>query len=120
MSEDREQMELVAWFIRTFGVDAAQVLHHSPNGGKRDVRTAQKLKLMGVRKGFPDLALYLARGGFTGCAVELKPTTPKRKPTPDQVRWIAHLRSIGWQASVCYGFAEAAEFLQTYMRGDDQ
>lgn len=43
---------------------------HVPNGEQRDLRTAGKLKAMGVRAGVPDFALHLPRGQIA--YIELK------------------------------------------------
>ena len=47
---------------------------HIPNEGKRSVSYAAQLKRAGMRKGFPDLFVPLAREGFHGLFVEMKPT----------------------------------------------
>lgn len=43
-----------------------------PNGGKRNVIVAQKMKAEGVRAGIPDLCLPVMRGGYGGMYIELK------------------------------------------------
>jgi hypothetical protein len=50
----------------------AKLLHHSPNGGRRNAREAARFKAMGTRAGFPDLILLLARPPYNYLAVELK------------------------------------------------
>lgn len=71
--EDNLQMACVRWFGLQFpGV--AKLLHHSPNGGRRNAREAARFKAMGTRAGFPDLILLLpsADGRFRFLAIELK------------------------------------------------
>ncbi len=71
--EDNLQMACVRWFGLQFpGV--AKLLHHSPNGGRRNAREAARFKAMGTRAGFPDLILLLpsADGLFRFLAIELK------------------------------------------------
>lgn len=41
-----------------------ELLHHIPNGGKRDKKTAEKLKAEGVKAGVPDICLPVARKGY--------------------------------------------------------
>lgn len=41
--------------VRTASLELRWLLH-VPNGGKRDIGTAQKLKLQGVRRGVPAMA----------------------------------------------------------------
>lgn len=71
--EDNMQMACVRWFGLQFpGI--AKLLHHSPNGGRRNAREAARFKAMGTRAGFPDLILLLpsADGRFRFLAIELK------------------------------------------------
>ena len=84
---------------------ALRWLHHSPNGGVRDKRTAALMRAQGVRAGFPDLILpvsmmmaqeseELPGDYFTGFVAELK-IAPNRA-TPEQRAWIAHFEAQGW------------------------
>lgn len=84
---------------------ALRWLHHSPNGGVRDKRTAALMRAQGARAGFPDLILpvsmMMAQEGeelpgdyFTGYVAELK-IAPNRA-TPEQRAWIAHFEAQGW------------------------
>ncbi len=71
--EDNLQTACVRWFGLQFpGV--AKLLHHSPNGGRRNAREAARFKAMGTRAGFPDLILLLSSsdGRFRFLAIELK------------------------------------------------
>lgn len=71
--EDNLQMACVRWFGLQFpGV--AKLLHHTPNGGRRNAREAARFKAMGTRAGFPDLILLLpsADGRFRFLTIELK------------------------------------------------
>lgn len=43
-----------------------EYMHHIPNGGKRDKRTAVALKRQGVKAGVPDICLPVARNGYHG------------------------------------------------------
>ena len=49
-----------------------EYMHHIPNGGKRDKRTAVALKRQGVKAGVPDICLPVARNGYHGLYIELK------------------------------------------------
>ena len=112
-SEDAIQMALLEW-LRLHDRRAWELTHHSPNGGHRSPVTAARLKNLGVRRGFPDLTLWLPRGGFHGLAIELK--AGRNKPTPEQLAWLDHMASIGWMAAVCTGFDAARETLDAYLR----
>ena len=116
LSEDAIQMALLEW-LRLYDRGAWELTHHSPNGGARSAVTGARLKAMGVRRGFPDLTLWLPRGGFHGLAVELK--AAKGRPTPEQLDWLAHMSAIGWRAEVCCGFEAAQDVIASYLRADD-
>ena len=50
----------IQWGARRLnGVQIRQLLHHSPNGGKRSTREAARFKAMGTRAGFPDFCIEL-------------------------------------------------------------
>lgn len=75
--EDNLQMACVRWFNLQFpGI--AKLLHHSPNGGRRNAREAARFKAMGTRAGFPDLILLLARPPYNYLAIELKTATGRQ------------------------------------------
>lgn len=111
-SEDQIQIELLEW-LRLAHPEAWARTHHSPNGGHRSPVTAARLKNLGVRRGFPDLTLWLPRGGFHGLAVELK--VGCNRATPEQADWIEHLQAIGWCAEVCTGFDAAQRRFVDYL-----
>ena len=82
MKNDEEQMQIacVRWFEVQFP-GLRNLLHHSPNGGRRDKVTAAKFKAMGTRKGFPDLILLLPNHeGYHYLAIELKTKTGRQEP----------------------------------------
>ena len=113
-SEDAIQIALIDWICLAHP-DAAPWLHHSPNGGLRGPVTAARLKAMGVRRGFPDLTLWLPRGGFHGLAIELK--VGRNRATAEQIDWLDHMASIGWLAVCCTGFDAARQTIEDYLRG---
>ncbi len=119
LSEEQEQIELIAWFKREYGEDMAEAFHHSPNGGLRNKPTARRFKYLGVRRGFPDLVLYLPIGGFVGLAIELKPTEPKRNPSDWQLAWLRRLDICGFDTHVAHGIEAAKIIIENYVDGWD-
>lgn len=113
-TEDAIQIALVRW-IDLQHPHASRWLHHSPNGGHRTRVTAARLKAMGVRRGFPDLTLWLPRGGFHGLAIELK--AGRNRATAEQIAWLDHMASTGWMAVCCIGFDAARQTIEDYLRG---
>ena len=69
--EEHLQEVCVRWFDFQYP-QYRLLLHHSPNGGRRNVREAARFKRMGVRAGFPDLLLLLPCESFHYLAIEMK------------------------------------------------
>ncbi len=115
MTEAQEQTCLFQWAgYQQVEFEELKLLHHVPNGGKRDKRTAIGLKRQGVKAGVPDVVLPCARGGYFGLDIELK--VGKNKTTDKQNEWIKALRDQNYLVEVCYGWREAAEVLLNYIK----
>jgi len=68
-SEHDLQVSCVEWFYLQY---PNEILFAIPNGGKRNIVTAMKLKAEGVMPGVSDLFLMLSKGGFHGFCIEMK------------------------------------------------
>lgn len=114
MSEHTEQAALFEWAAWNQGKDAVlNMLYAVPNGGKRDKATAARLKAEGVKAGVPDVFLPVARMGYHGFYIELK--VGKNKTSPEQVAWLAALKTEGYLVDVSYGWQEAAHKIVRYL-----
>lgn len=114
MNEAQEQRFLFQWAnLAQQQYPELKLMHHIPNGGKRDVKTAINLKHEGVKAGVPDICLPVARGKFHGLYIELK--VGKNKPTPKQLEWIYALEEEGYAVKVCYGWLEAKKTIEGYL-----
>jgi VRR-NUC domain len=86
---------------------------HTPNGGKRGIKTAMKLKAMGTRRGVPDLIISLPSGSMA--FLELKSSNAKRKAesllTPEQRDFLALMRSRGHWAHCSNNFDDVCVWL---------
>lgn len=124
--EDDHQRAFVKWAtLATPRIPQLALLFAVPNGGKREVREAARLKGLGVRAGVPDLMLPVAsvghyretwvQGGlpYFGLAIEMKSSTGR--VTPEQAKWHERLREAGWQVNVCRTWEEAREVVCTYL-----
>lgn len=114
---DAEHIEQVA-FIRwaTEHADRCPELAYIyaiPNGGKRDIATARKLKAEGVRAGYPDLALDVARGGWHGWRCEMKVKAGRVRP--NQEAWHDWLVSQLYCVDVCWSWRQAAVAVCSYL-----
>lgn len=85
-----------------------------PNGGKRNIVTAMKLKREGVLAGVPDIMLAWHRLGYHGLFIEMK-----RKHggtvSPEQRKMHEALRCAGYFVEVCHGADSAMRVLKWYM-----
>lgn len=113
-TEDGAQEALFSWCdMQRHRYPELKLLHHIPNGGKRDKATAIALKRRGVKAGVPDLSLPVARGGYHGLYIELK--VGKNTTTEKQKEWLKALNEQGYKAIVCNGWQAAAEALAEYL-----
>lgn len=71
----------------------SRLLHHSPNGWKRNAKEAARFKAMGVRAGFPDLMLLYPNKSYPFLAMELK--SEKGKQSPYQKEYQSLIESVG-------------------------
>lgn len=92
--EERLQIACVRWMQHQWP-KYAPCLQHLANGGYRTKAEAAIFKAMGVRPGYPDLFLFVARGPYHGLAIELK--AGANKQTPAQVECQDRLRDNGYQ-----------------------
>jgi hypothetical protein len=115
-TEHAEQVELFAWAERMQEAHPELVqLVAIPNGGYRPMTTAAKLKAEGVKAGYPDIILDVARGRWHGLRIELKRADHSNGPTAEQREWIERLRYYGYSAVVAYGAAEAQQVITAYL-----
>ena len=108
-SEELEQAAVVSW------CDVKSIpIVHIPNEGKRSVGYAARLKRMGLRPGFPDLFIPLARGIYHGLFIEMKYAGGRASGA--QEGWLRLLSREGYAVSICYGFDEAKRIIEKYLR----
>ena len=132
--EHKESVALIGWRNLQLGkYPELATLIHIPNGGKRNIRVAQKLKAEGTRAGVSDYLLPVARevvvpwtnenSGVSGWSyplrnglwIELK--AGKNKPTDEQYEWLYLMRDQGYAAEWCVGWFEASELIMAYING---
>jgi hypothetical protein len=80
---------------------------HAANGEKRDVRTAGKLRCMGVLPGVSDLTVSLPDGGFGF----LEPKWDRNRLTPEQGDFLAAMAERGHLTGVAYTLDAALALL---------
>lgn len=114
MTEHDHQALVIRWAqIQSEDMPELDLLYATPNGGKRHIGVARKLKAEGVCAGVPDLTLPCARQGYHGLYIEMK--AEKGTVSKPQKEWIAKLKAEGYRVEVCYGFESAIKVLQDYL-----
>lgn len=112
--EDDIQREVLQW-LRVAHRKVYDCTIHVPNGGRRNLREAARLKTLGVRAGVPDLLCFWPAPSYRGAALELK--APKGRTRPGQLDWLARLADLGWRVGVTRSFDEARAFFEEYLTG---
>lgn len=123
--EHREQRALFDWLdVQSRREPLFAFVHACPNGDLRDKATAAKMKAEGVKPGAPDLFFDVARGGWHGARVEMKapayPGEPASKAgslSSSQIAFREHYDREGFAYFVAFGWQEAADFFELYLRG---
>ena len=114
MTEAQHQRLVMEWSLRVRGrYPELKLLHHVPNGGRRDPVEARHLKEQGVKPGVPDLDLPVARGQYHGLRIELK--AERGRESEAQAWWREELNRQGYHAVVCQGWQEAVGVLEWYL-----
>lgn len=115
-SESRMQQTLVRWWGMAcveFGLPV-NALCAFPLQGLRTARNGARLKAEGMRKGFPDLALFVPTAMAPALFVELK--TQKGRLTPAQKEMLGSLESRGYSTAVCRSFDEAEGTIREFLK----
>jgi len=114
MSEYHEQVAIFEWAELQQGKwPELALLNGSLNGVKLTIGQAVKAKKAGMKRGYPDMFLPVARREWHGLFIELK--VGKNKASPEQKTWIEALQGQGYCAVICYGANEAIEVIRSYL-----
>ena len=112
--EHIEQVKLFNWAKEKESLHLhLSLMFAIPNGGKRHIGTATKLKAEGVKSGVPDVFLAVPKNGKSGLFLEMK--YGKNKLSTNQRWWVDSLRVEGYETAVCYGFEEARDKIISYL-----
>tara|TARA_R110000744_G_scaffold61057_1_gene126345 strand:- start:430 stop:774 length:345 start_codon:yes stop_codon:yes gene_type:complete len=85
-----------------------------PNGGRRNIGTAKKLKAEGVKSGIPDITL-IYKGKYYGIEVKKPKTeTPKGSLSSNQKARIAEIERSGGVVGVAYSVVDVEKLLQIW------
>lgn len=114
-TEEAEQINLFRWAAFAENqYPELKLMYHVPNEGKRSAATGSRLKQAGLKPGVPDIVLPVARGGYIGLYIELK--YGRNKTTEKQKMWLRNLRDQNHLTAVCYGWEQAKELIEKYLK----
>ena len=111
--EDDLQAGCIQWFDSQYN-KYSPLLYHIPNGGKRNVREAARLKKQGVRAGIPDLFLAMANSKHYGLYIEMKAL--KGVLTDKQKYYIPILQGENYRVEVCRSLDEFMSVINEYVK----
>lgn len=133
--EDDHMVYLMRWarFEKLVGEDIpagilpgshiSDYLIHYPNGGRRNLREAARLKQMGVKAGVSDLFLAVPCYGWRGLWIELKrplesfknASSAKDAVTDAQRKWGSQMLGVGYAFEIAYGWEAARNAIIYYL-----
>lgn len=119
--EHHEQVAVIHWALyHESKYPELKLLYAVPNGGRRSIGVAKKLKAEGVKRGIPDICLPVARAGCHGLYIEMK--KQKRKgsypsTSKEQKEYLQLLKEQGYATWVAYGADDAITVLENYLKG---
>lgn len=112
--ESQLQIAVVTWFGYQYS-EYQKSLVKIPNEGKRSWAKGKQMKAEGLQKDFPDMFLFVPRGGYHGMAMEFK--APGEKPRKDQRAYLNYLASLKYFSRYFDNIDEAMEIIKAYMEG---
>lgn len=117
-TEHGEQVTLFQWSsANEYRMPELALLFAIPNAGAGAQRgQAGKMKAEGVKSGVPDVAMWVARRGYYGLAIEMK--TETGRVSEAQSWWLEQIAKQGYCAKVCRSFEAARDFIIWYLSPD--
>ena len=85
-----------------------------PNGGRRNIGTAKKLKSEGVKSGVPDITIIM-NGKYYGIEVKKPKTdTPQGRLSKSQAGMIHGIEKAGGSVGIAYGVEDVIKLLKEW------
>lgn len=117
-SEERLQFEIIQWWDRVcsrYNCEPSDLMH-IPNGLVGE-RVRLRCLGLGLRPGYPDLALFIPKGKFHGMFIELKRPgrSTERGMSADQRRIIERLSGFGYVAFCSNSFDDITMRIMRYL-----
>jgi len=113
-SEYEVQRDVFEWAeVHSLAFPELKLLNASLSGVKLPIGLAMKCKRSGMKKGYPDIYLPVARKGYHGLFIEVK--VGYNKPSPEQLEWKRLLDEQGYRSLVLNGYHAVIEELRDYL-----
>ena len=117
-TEHQEQCALFQWAdLHATRHPDLKWLFAVPNAGGQGLSAmirGRKMLAEGLKPGYPDVGLDVARGGYYGLRLELKRLKGGRV-SPEQTAWISRLGEEGYCCSIAVGWQAASEIILRYL-----
>ncbi len=115
-SEFEEQVAVMDWANKeSANHPELSLAFHIPNGGRRSLPTATRLKRAGVKAGMPDICLPVPVGMYSGLWIEMKTTKGRLSEVQSKIH--NQLRYYGHRVEVCVGVESAKAVMIDYING---
>ncbi len=108
--EHQLQVSCIKWFRLQH---RGRLIYAIPNGSKRNIITATKLKAEGVTSGIPDLHIPVPNRFYHGLYIEMK--VKPNTPTLSQREMMNQLHANGYKCAVCYSLDQFIEVVNQYL-----
>jgi len=112
-AESTLQQNCIKWFRYQYP-RLAKLLFAVPNGGRRDVIEAKRLKAEGVVSGAPDLILLIGDSKYNALCIEMK--AGKGKQSDNQKEWQQAAEKAENKYVVCRSFDEFKREIEGYLK----
>jgi len=112
-SESAIQSTYITWLNLQYPA-VADVTASFANGGKRDSRYGNRLKRESLKKGFPDIGIFVAKGDKHGMFIEFK--SDRGIVRKEQKQAMSVLSAQGYRCAVCRSLEEAIDVTSSYLR----
>jgi hypothetical protein len=112
VTESQIQIGCVRWFKYQYP-QFSTLLVHVPNGRRRHIRDAAKLKMEGVVAGVADLVLFVPSHGWHGLLIEIK--TDKGRQSQSQKEWATNVISMGYRYQIAKSIDDFVLIIKEYL-----
>jgi len=112
--EEHIQCDFIKWFRMQY---PSELIFAIPNGGKRNMLEAVRLKRQGVIAGVPDLFIAKSNEKYNGLFIEMK--SEKGKKSPNQIAISNTLEIKGYKVEFCNSLSNAIKQTKDYFNNSE-